>query len=51
MEDDLNSFENGRRPQHFENGKRPNFSKMEDDLNFLKWNMIFFLNRKRPIFF
>ena len=41
MEDDLNIFENGRRPQFFENGRKPQFSEngrgtqlflMEDDL-------------------
>ena len=40
MEDDLNIFENGRRPQKFfENGRRPQyFGTMEDDLKFLeKW--------------
>ena len=25
MEDELNIFENGRRPQYFFNGRRPNF--------------------------
>ena len=32
MEDDLNFFENGRRPQFVENGRRPHFLKMEDCL-------------------
>ena len=33
MEDDLNYFENGRRPQFFEKGRQPYFFlKMEDDL-------------------
>ena len=32
--DDLNFFENGRRPQIFKNGRQPHlFWKMEDDLN------------------
>ena len=45
MEDDLNSLENGRRPQFF--------GKMEDDLNF--WNMEDDLNSlengRQPLFF
>ena len=37
MEDDLNFFENGRRPQLFQKWKTTSiFSKMEDDLNFFK---------------
>ena len=33
MEDDLNIFENGRRPQFFENGRRPQFFwKRKNDL-------------------
>jgi hypothetical protein len=42
MEDDLNSFQNGRRPHFFSkwkistfffvNGRRPQFSQMKDDL-------------------
>ena len=34
MEDNLNIFENGRRPQYFENGRRPQFfsPKTIDDL-------------------
>ena len=34
MEDDINFFLNGRRPQFFQNGRRPPFLKMKDDLNF-----------------
>ena len=44
MEDDLNFFENGRRPQFF--------LKMEDDLKFLKMedNLNYFENGRRPQF-
>ena len=35
MEDDLNIFEKGRRPQFIENERRPQFFEMEDDLMFL----------------
>jgi hypothetical protein len=35
MEDDLNSFENGRQTQFLENERRPQFLKMEDDLIYL----------------
>ena len=38
MEDDINSFENGRRPQYFWKLKTTSIVlKMEDDLNFI-WN-------------
>ena len=36
MEDDLNIFENGRRPQCLENGIRPKKFQIEDDLKRLK---------------
>ena len=36
MEDDLNIFENGRRPQFFFKGRRPQLFEMEDDLNFFQ---------------
>jgi hypothetical protein len=40
MEDDLNSFENGRQHQIMENEREPQFFKMEDDLNsFSKINL------------
>ena len=44
MEDDLNVFENGRRPQ---------FLKMENDLNFFKNedDLTIFKNGRRPYYF
>jgi hypothetical protein len=45
MQDDLNFFPNGRRPQFFSNGRQPQFIfQMEDDLNlFLQDGLILFL--------
>ena len=40
MEDDLNFFENRRRPQFVENGRRPHLKKMEDCLNKFKQKII-----------
>ena len=47
MEDDLNIFENGRRPQFFRKWKTTSiFLKMEDDLNFLNDKQPFFCQQK-----
>jgi hypothetical protein len=53
MEDDLNFFENGRRPQFLEMEDNLNFLEMEYNLNFLgKWKTtLIFLNGRRPHYF
>ena len=38
MEEDLNLFKNGKRPQFFKNGRRHNFLKIEDDTFFSSKN-------------
>ena len=54
MEDDLNSFENGRRHQFWKMEDDLNFLKMEGDLNLfgikIKDNLIL-INGRQPIFF
>ena len=49
MEDDLNSFEKGRRPQFLENARRPQKKIMQPKTIKSKNNNIF-ENRRRPQF-
>jgi hypothetical protein len=55
MEDDLNIFENGRRPQFFITGTRPQFCFMQprELISGMQhcFNPTFFLNQRRPQFF
>ena len=52
MEDDLNIFENGRRPQFLKMEDDLNFLKMEDNLNFLKMEeALNFLKMKDDLIF
>ena len=49
MEDDLNIFLNGRRPQISENARRPQFYERKKITNFINGNQLqFFSNGRQP---
>ena len=51
MEDNLNIFENGRRPQYFSNARRPHIFQMDDNINLIQmeYDLNILANGRQPI--